>query len=123
MKVKYDKEQDILYISFSDDVVFESDEEKKGIILDYSAKGHIVGIEVLNASIHAGNPAKVEYEFAWNPKPWNPKPETDFPDFRNLPLPDVSTKPKDIFGIFSFLNPLNLIQGQDDVLKFIIHNS
>lgn len=64
MKVKYDKEQDILYISFSDDVVFESDEEKKGIILDYSAKGHIVGIEVLNASKQAGNPAIVEYEFA-----------------------------------------------------------
>ena len=64
MKVKYDKQQDILYVSFSDEVIFESDEEKKGIILDYSAKGHIVGIEVLNASKHVGNPAKVEYEFA-----------------------------------------------------------
>jgi uncharacterized protein YuzE len=64
MKVKYDKVQDILYISFSDEAVFESDEEKKGIILDYSAQGHVVGIEVLNASKHAGNPSKVEYEFA-----------------------------------------------------------
>ena len=64
MKVRYDKEQDILYISFSDEAVFESDEEKKGVILDYSAKGHIVGIEMLNASKQVGNPAKVEYEFA-----------------------------------------------------------
>jgi uncharacterized protein YuzE len=64
MKVKYDKEQDILYVSFSDETVFESDEEKKGIILDYSATGQIIGIEVLNASKQVENPAKVEYEVA-----------------------------------------------------------
>ena len=64
MKVKYDKEVDILYVSLSDEVVFESDENKKGVILDYSARGNIVGIEILNASKQIGNPAKVEYEFA-----------------------------------------------------------
>ena len=64
MKVKYDKAQDILYVSFSDETVFESDEEKKGVILDYSAKGHIVGVELLNASRQVGNPEKVEYEYA-----------------------------------------------------------
>jgi len=64
MKVKYDKEQDILYLSFSDEAVFESDEEKKGIILDYSADGKIVGMELLNASRQMENPAKVEYEVA-----------------------------------------------------------
>ena len=64
MKVKYDKEVDILYVSFSDEVVYESDEDKKGIILDYSFEGRIVGIEILNASQQVRNPAKVEYEFA-----------------------------------------------------------
>jgi len=64
MKVKYDKEQDILFFSFSNETVFESNEEKKGIILDYSANGKIVGIELLNASKQLGNPVKVEYEFA-----------------------------------------------------------
>jgi uncharacterized protein YuzE len=64
MKVKYDKEQDILYVSFSDEAIYESDEEKKGIILDYSAKGQIVGIELLRASRQVYNPAKVEYEVA-----------------------------------------------------------
>jgi len=64
MKVKYDKEVDILYISINDDVVFESDEDKKGVILDYSSDGRIVGIEIMNASKQTGNPAKVEYEFA-----------------------------------------------------------
>jgi len=64
MKVKYDKEQDILYVSFSNEVVFESDEEKKGIVLDYSASGKIVGIELLNASQQMESPTKVEYEIA-----------------------------------------------------------
>ena len=64
MKVKYDKDVDILYVSFSDEVVFESDEDKKGVILDYSEDGRILGIELLNASEQIGNPAKVEYEFA-----------------------------------------------------------
>jgi len=64
MKVKYDKSVDILYLSFSDEKIFESDEEKKDIILDYTKDGKIVGIEVLNASQHMNNPVKVEYEFA-----------------------------------------------------------
>jgi uncharacterized protein YuzE len=64
MKVKYDKEQDILYVSFSEEIIYESDEEKAGLILDYSAAGKVVGIEVLNASKQLENPAKVEYEVA-----------------------------------------------------------
>jgi uncharacterized protein YuzE len=64
MKVKYDKEVDVLYVSFSDETIFESDEEKDGVILDYSANGRVVGIEILNASVQIGNPVKVEYEFA-----------------------------------------------------------
>jgi uncharacterized protein YuzE len=64
MKVKYDRAQDILYISFSDEAIHESDEEKKGIILDYTADGQIAGIEVLNASKRVRNPSKVEYEVA-----------------------------------------------------------
>jgi uncharacterized protein YuzE len=64
MKVKYDKEQDVLYVSFSDEAIHESDEEKNGVILDYSANGQIVGIELLRASKQVHNPAKVEYEIA-----------------------------------------------------------
>lgn len=64
MKVKYDKETDILHITLSDDKIVESDEEKNGFILDYSINGNLVGIEVLNASKSSINPAKVEYEVA-----------------------------------------------------------
>jgi uncharacterized protein YuzE len=64
MKVKYDKENDILYIKFSDAKVNESDEERKGIILDYDDKGNIIGIEIINASKNIVQPSKLEYEVA-----------------------------------------------------------
>ncbi|MBC7510078.1 MAG: DUF2283 domain-containing protein, partial [Ferruginibacter sp.] len=43
MKVKYDKEVDILYIKLNDKPIKESDEDKPGIILDYAEDGSIVG--------------------------------------------------------------------------------
>ena len=61
MKVKYDRQTDILYIRLSDIAIDESDEDKGGMILDYSANGQLVGIEVLNASKTAIEPSKVEY--------------------------------------------------------------
>jgi len=64
MKVKYDKEVDVLYIVFSENKIKESDEEKSGIILDYEKQGLIVGIEILDASKRMKNPNKVEYEVA-----------------------------------------------------------
>jgi len=63
MKVRYDKSLDILYLSFSNEKIYESDEDKKGIILDYSDNGKIVGIELLNASKQMSDPVKVECEF------------------------------------------------------------
>lgn len=60
MKVKYDKETDVLYIGFSDEKIKESDEEKPGIILDYDSAGSIVAIEILDASKKMKDPQKVE---------------------------------------------------------------
>ncbi len=62
MKVKYDKEIDVLYIRLSNNPIAESDSEKPGIILDYDSEDNIVGIEVLNASTKMERPMKVEYE-------------------------------------------------------------
>lgn len=64
MKLKYDKEADVLYIQLSEAPVAESDEERKDIILDYANDGKIVGIEILNASKNLPQPTKVEYEVA-----------------------------------------------------------
>ena len=64
MKVRYDKEVDVLYFKLSDKPVQESDEEKKGIIIDFDADGKVVGIEILNASENLSQPSVVEYEVA-----------------------------------------------------------
>jgi uncharacterized protein YuzE len=64
MKVKYDKEVDVLYITFSENQIAESNEDKPGIIFDYDNSGTIVGIEILDASHKMPNPTKVEYEVA-----------------------------------------------------------
>ena len=64
MKIKCDKETDIVYISFSSLKIAESDQEKPGIILDYSGNGQIVGIEILNASSKMGQENGILYEVA-----------------------------------------------------------
>jgi len=64
MKIKYDKEADVVTITFSDEQVVESDENNKGIIMDYDAKNNIVGIEILNASQRMAEVSKFEYEIA-----------------------------------------------------------
>ncbi|NBC84484.1 MAG: DUF2283 domain-containing protein [Bacteroidetes bacterium] len=50
MKIKYDKESDIIYIKISDASISESIENKPGVIIDYDQSSKIVGIEILQAS-------------------------------------------------------------------------
>ncbi len=64
MKIRYDKEADVVYIRLSDQEVAESDQEKDGVILDYSESGQIVGIEILNASASMANENGILFEVA-----------------------------------------------------------
>ena len=64
MKVKYDREVDILYIRLNDSPIEESDEDRLGMVIDYDANGLIVGIEIMNASKRMTQPAMVELEIA-----------------------------------------------------------
>ena len=64
MKVKYDREVDVLSIILSDAPVEESDEDKPGIILDYDKAGHLVSIELLDASEQVTRPQSVEFALA-----------------------------------------------------------
>lgn len=69
MKLKYDREVDILYIRLSDSPIEESNENHPGrrtagVVLDYAADGSIVGIEIMNASKRAIQTTKVELEVA-----------------------------------------------------------
>lgn len=62
MRLSYDKEVDIVYIKFSDKPVFESDEEKSGMVIDYDEAGNVVGLEILEASKKMDAPYRFEYE-------------------------------------------------------------
>ena len=50
MRVRYDEEVDVLYIRLKETPYYESDEIKKGIIIDYDKDGNVIGIEMMNAT-------------------------------------------------------------------------
>ena len=50
MKLNYYPETDSLYIDLSEQASVESREISEGVILDYDAKGNLVGIDIDNAS-------------------------------------------------------------------------
>jgi uncharacterized protein YuzE len=50
MELNYYPETDSLYIALSDKTSAESKEVSEGIVLDYDAKGNLVGIDIDNAS-------------------------------------------------------------------------
>jgi len=62
MKVVYDPESDTLIFLFRDEPVAESDELREGLIIDYSADGKVVSVEVLDASEHVTEPQSIAYE-------------------------------------------------------------
>jgi uncharacterized protein YuzE len=49
MKHSYDKQLDAFFVRFSDEKIVESEEIRPGLVLDYDADGHIIGIEILDA--------------------------------------------------------------------------
>ena len=57
----YDSEVDVLRVLFSDARIQETDEDKPGVILDYDAAGHVVGLEILNASQRVDNPRAIDF--------------------------------------------------------------
>lgn len=48
MRIKVDLESDALYFRLSEDEIEESEEVSKGIIIDYSRAGKVIGVEILN---------------------------------------------------------------------------
>lgn len=50
MKLDYYPETDSLYIDLSEKASVESKEISDGVVLDYDAEGHLVGIDIDNAS-------------------------------------------------------------------------
>ena len=63
MRIKYDKEADVIYLRFRDGKIAESDEIKKGIIVDYDAKGRPLAIEILDAKEILANQPELIVDF------------------------------------------------------------
>lgn len=51
MKIEYDKEADALYIHLREVPVDDNIDIEDGVTVDIDAQGHIVGIEILDASV------------------------------------------------------------------------
>lgn len=50
MRVRYDEQVNALYIRLKETPYYESNEIKKGIIVDYDKEGNIIAIEILDAN-------------------------------------------------------------------------
>ena len=65
MKATYDRRTDTLTLLLKEGAkVAESDEDKPGVILDYDAEGHLVSIEVLDASKRVTDAGRIEMQLA-----------------------------------------------------------
>ena len=47
MKMRYDQQADALYLRLDESAIVESEEVQPGIVLDFNAGNHVVGIEIL----------------------------------------------------------------------------
>lgn len=50
MRLKIDKENDVLYLRLDEKTIVESEEVQPGVILDFDENGRVVGIEILDLS-------------------------------------------------------------------------
>ncbi|MGA2090805.1 MAG: DUF2283 domain-containing protein [Endomicrobiales bacterium] len=66
MRLKLDKESDILYFRLDESSIIDSEEVKPGIVLDFNKEGQVVGIEILEVSgrISVDELKKLECEVA-----------------------------------------------------------
>lgn len=65
MKIRYDPSTDTLSLILKEGVaVAQSDEDKRGVILDYDTKGDLVSIEILDASRRVSEARKVDFRVA-----------------------------------------------------------
>ena len=66
MRLKVDKESDALYFRLDESSIVESEEVAPGVILDFNAHGHVVGVEMLGLSgrVSADKLRVLEFEAA-----------------------------------------------------------
>ena len=62
MRLKIDKENDVLYFRLDEAEIVDSEEVQPGVILDYDTNGNLVSLEILDASRRVSVPSKIEYQ-------------------------------------------------------------
>jgi uncharacterized protein YuzE len=60
MRVRVDHGADAVYLNLTDRPIKDSEQVADGIIVDYDAKGRIVGVEILDASKRTDDPAALK---------------------------------------------------------------
>ena len=50
MRLKVDRENDVLYFRLDETSIVDSEEVQPGVILDFDEHGRLVGIEIMNLS-------------------------------------------------------------------------
>ena len=60
MHVRVDHAADAIYLNLTDRPIKESEEVADGIVVDYDHEGHIVGVEILDASRRTNDPATLK---------------------------------------------------------------
>ena len=50
MKLHVDREADALYLRLDESVIVESQEVRRGVVLDYNESNEVVGVEMLHLS-------------------------------------------------------------------------
>ncbi|HOO44142.1 MAG TPA: DUF2283 domain-containing protein [Bacillota bacterium] len=63
MKIRIDTETDTLYFQIMDKDIVESEEIRRGFILDYDKDGNVVGVEILGISDKASAEDLKKMEF------------------------------------------------------------
>ena len=65
MKVRYDPRTDTLSVVLKYNTpVYESDEDKPGVILDYDVHGNLISFEILDASKRVTETRRVDFQLA-----------------------------------------------------------
>lgn len=74
MKVTYDPVADAVYIRFQDTTV-TTEHLTEDIAADFDAEGKLAGIEILDASLHLGDPQTIFEHLTYEQFGVGPKPE------------------------------------------------
>lgn len=66
MKLQYDAVVDAAYLTLADAQVVESEEVKPGVVIDFDAKGRVVGVEIrsLRKQLPEADTKRIQLEVA-----------------------------------------------------------